>query len=106
MMQLTESNIMDIVLSETNMEQLQQKNIFEDLSAYINHLIINHFDELISLLYRLDISEKKLKELLQKNATENSAPLIATLIIERQKQKIKSREMFKNSYDISEEEKW
>lgn len=99
-------NIMDIVLSETNIQSLKSKDLFTDLSAYINRLISDHFDELISLLYRLDINEKKLKDLLQQHAAEDTAGIIASLIIERQEQKIKTRELFRPSHNIPEEERW
>lgn len=106
MMQQTENTIMDIVLSETNILSLKSNSLFTDLTLYINELINHHFDELISLLYRLDISEKKLKELLQLHASEDAAPIIAALILERQEQKIRSRELFKQEENIPEEDKW
>ncbi|MBC7933915.1 MAG: hypothetical protein H7Y86_00955 [Rhizobacter sp.] len=105
-MQQAGNNIMDIVLSETNINTLKSNSLFPELSAYINQLIINHFDELITLLYRLDINEKKLKDLLQQHASKDAAGIIASLIIERQEQKIKTRELFKTAADIPEEEKW
>ena len=99
-------SIMDIVLAETNIYSLKSKDLFKDLSAYINQLITDHFDELITLLYRLDVNEKKLKDLLQQHAAEDAADIIAALIIERQEQKIKTRELFKPSHNIPEEESW
>ena len=100
------NTIMDIVLSETNIYTLKSNNLFTELSAYVNRLITDHFDELITLLYRLDVNEKKLKDLLQQHATDDAADIIASLIIERQEQKIKTRELFKTSTDIPEEERW
>ncbi len=105
-MQESGNTIMDIVLAETNIHTLKSKDLFTELSAYINRLITDHFDELITLLYRLDVSEKKLKDLLQQHATEDAADIIASLIIERQEQKIKTRELFKPSHNIPEEERW
>ncbi len=77
------------------------------LSNHINQLIETDFHKLIVLLYRVDVSETKLKDLLEKNTDKDTASIIATLIIERQLQKIKSREQFRkrdNSFD--EEEGW
>jgi hypothetical protein len=77
------------------------------LAARINDLIIHQFDKLVSLLYRIDISEYKLKQLLASNPSTDAGVVIANLIIERQVQKIKSREQFRNrENNISEEEKW
>ncbi len=76
------------------------------LSTKINLLITTNFSQLVSILYRLDISEKKLKELLS-NATDTPAgDVIAAMIIERQLQKIESRKNFKHDGEIAEEEKW
>ena len=87
--------------------QKSYAEIHAQLSAYINTLIKNNFDKLITYLYRIDINEQKLKSLLQKNPDEDAGNIIATLIIERQQQKIKTREQFSQSNDkFDEEEKW
>lgn len=81
--------------------------IHATLSAYINQLIKNDFDKLIAYLYRIDVNEQKLKSLLQDNPGEDAGNIIATLIIERQQQKIKSRKQFsQRKNDFDEEEKW
>ena len=79
----------------------------EALSQYVNHLIVHNFTKLINLLYRLDVSEKKLQQWLLENTTEDAGKIIADLIIERQMQKIKSRNAFKQKDDsIADDEKW
>jgi len=79
----------------------------EQLAVYIHQLINNDFQKLISILYRLDVSEKKLKaSLAEKNATD-AGIIIANAIIERQKQKFVSRKKSGTTdKDIPEEEKW
>lgn len=77
------------------------------LAAHINGLINEDFDKLVGYLYRIDVNEKKLRTLLDRQEGENAAGLIADLIIERQLQKIKSREQHKASGGaIDENEKW
>jgi len=79
----------------------------QQLIAEINHLIQFDFNRLISSLYRLDVSEIRLKTLLQQNPAGDAAVIITDLIIERQLQKIKSRRQFSRRDDnISEEDKW
>jgi hypothetical protein len=63
----------------------------QGLSGYINELILKDFERLVQLLYRIDVSEAKLKNLLQEKKDTDAGDLIADMIIERQKQKIKSR---------------
>ncbi len=84
-----------------------EKLSFDELVAHINQLISKDFARLVYLLYAVDVSEKKLKQLLTEHPTEDAGKLIALLILERQEQKKKSREQFKQKEeDIPEEDKW
>ena len=77
------------------------------LSEKMNELIKNNFNHLIQILYRLDVNETKLKQLLKENPNEDAGKIIAALIIERQLQKIKSRQQsVQNDANFSDEEKW
>ena len=85
-----------------SLEELKQK-----LALHINHLINHDFEKLIYYLYRADVNENKMRHLLQQKEGENAAGLIADLIIERQLEKIKSRQQFRQrDNDIDENEKW
>ena len=91
--------------------ELPEKISFEEmqtkLALHINHLIQHHFEQLVSLLYRIDVSEAKIKSLLQQQPNEDAAEIIAALIIERQLEKIKTRNLFRQSgNNFDEEEKW
>lgn len=84
-----------------------EKLSFDELVAYINQLVSKDFAKLVYLLYAVDVSEKKLKQLLAEHPNEDAGKLIALLILERQEQKRKSREQFKQrEEDISEEDRW
>ena len=54
-----------------------------DLIAFINDCIQHDFNKLVQLLYRIDVAENKLKNILQSNPNEDAAKLIAAVIIER-----------------------
>lgn len=87
--------------------QISMEEIQEKLSAHINRLIQGNFEQLVNLLYRIDVSEPKIKSLLQMQPGTNAGDIIANLIIERQLQKIQSRQQFKtNNGNFTEEEKW
>jgi hypothetical protein len=64
------------------------------LIARIEELAEKNMDKLMWLLYRVDVSERKLHATLKETPPENFAPVIADMIIERQIQKIKSRNEF------------
>jgi len=94
------------IISEDLLPQTSLAVFKEKLSAYINDLINHDFEKLIHILYRLDVSEKKLKSTLA-SSSSNAGMLIAEMIIERQVQKIKTREQFRQqNSDFSDEEKW
>ena len=76
------------------------------LSLHIHHLINNDFNKLVGILYRIDVSETKLRQLLENNPAEDSGMIIAELIIERQIQKINSRKENKSNNIIPEDDKW
>ena len=78
----------------------------EKLVAHINHLINHDFEKLVFYLYRIDVNESKMRELLQQNDGENAAGLIADLIIERQLQKIESKKNSSFDTDIPDNESW
>jgi hypothetical protein len=88
-------------------ENISFEVLKEKLSAYINHLIQADFEKLISILYRIDVNEYKLKNMLLENNGEDASKIIADLIIERQVQKIKSRQQSsKRDNTMSDDEKW
>lgn len=76
------------------------------LIEYINHLLLDDFNKLVQILYRIDVDEKKLKALLQQNADTDAAVIIADLLIQRQEEKIITKNSFKSNNNIADEEKW
>lgn len=69
--------------------------LHEKLTHIITHLLQHDFEKLCNAMYRLDVSERKFQEVL----TGTDAPLIgsklADLVIEREMQKVKTREMYR-----------
>lgn len=78
----------------------------ERLNQHINYLIQSDFQKLVAALYRVDVNEKKLKRLLKEHPDNDAGKIIAELIIERQLQKIKSRQEHRRDSTISDEESW
>ena len=77
------------------------------LAEKVNELIHGDFSKLVSILYRMDVNEDRLKVLLRENKDLNAGAIIADLIIERQAQKIKSRRQSnQRENNIDENEKW
>lgn len=73
---------------------VSKEKILAALTWRVEQLIAGNPDQLFSMLYRLDISERKIKEAM---ATEHEVTKkIAVLIYERQLEKIVSRNYFKS----------
>lgn len=66
----------------------------EELAKEINHLIVHDFAALVQILYRLDVSEAKLKMVLAENPQQDAGMLIAALIIERLKKREEMKKQF------------
>lgn len=103
---LHKNTILDNLYDATDIAVVKDKKIFAQLSLYVNGLINNDFEYLLSLLYRIDVDEKKIRFLLDSKPGTNAGELIAGLIIERQLEKIKSKKQFKPPTSIPEEEEW
>lgn len=65
------------------------------LTEKLKFLLDNKFDMLVNILYKIDISEKKLSQLFSGKNRDSIPATLADLIIERQLQKIKLRKMYK-----------
>lgn len=84
-----------------NLLNIQSTNnqTFEALAAHLEYLIYNDFNGLLSILYRMDVSEEKLKNALaNKKENQSTGEVIAELLLERQKQKIKFRREYNNKH--------
>ena len=87
-------------------EKLAMNELEQKLTDHINHLINTDFEKLIYYLYLIDVNESSIKQLLQQQQGENAAQLIARLIIDRQLQKLQTRQQFRQSNTESDEERW
>jgi len=61
----------------------------------VKFLLETRFDQLINLLYMIDIEDRKIEELFLKKDKENIPESLVNLIIERQLQKIYYRKIYK-----------
>ena len=88
---------------EINLQSLEKLDT-PHLEQAINELIKNDFSRLVQLLYRIDVSEAKLKNILSANPNENAGKLIAQVIIERLAITKKARESINTTTRIDDTE--
>jgi hypothetical protein len=102
----TNNSILDDVIACNDIAVLNDDLLIQQLADYINQLILINFERLVQLLYRIDVSEAKLKYLLKENPYQDAGRIIALVIIERQVQKIKfKKEMSESDRDDGGEER-
>ena len=76
-------------------DRVTEEDLLQLLVPEINRMILHDFSRLVSILYRVDIPESKLKATLQEHPKADAARVIAVMILERQKEKKRLREMFR-----------
>jgi hypothetical protein len=80
---------------------------FERLAGAINELIQNDFPALVQILYRVDVNEAKLKKMLAAHPEKDAGHIIASMLLERHKQKQETKKMFATqTVKGAEEERW
>jgi hypothetical protein len=87
---ISENNSLIPIMDLTSLEEFRKY-----LTEKLKILLDEKFDTLVNILYRIDISEKKLRQLFSGNNRASIPTTLADLIIERQLQKIRLRKMYK-----------
>ncbi len=70
--------------------------LIENLTIVINDLLDYDMSKLLNILYKIDVNERQLKQILSEEKPENIAHEIAKLVVEREKQKVLTREKYRN----------
>jgi hypothetical protein len=84
----------EILVNNMGIETTSKLPLQESIRKYIAYLLDNDLNTLYSLLYRIDVSEKKAKACFGKNSNSIAEDL-SYLIIDRLKEKIESRKKYK-----------
>lgn len=100
------SNVEQFLNLNHQLTAIQKAEIKEHLILYINHLLLHDFNKLVQILYRVDVNEQKLKELIKLNQSTDAAIIITELLMQRQEEKVKAREGFEPNNNIPENDKW
>lgn len=84
--------------------------LLDKVTWVIDYLIEKDMERLFWMLYRIDVSEKKVRDTLVLGGPDNAARSLAELVVEREIQKAITRASFKQATpDISldnDEERW
>ena len=80
------------------LEEHSYEELYENLAKHLDHLITTDFNNLIAILYRIDISQEKAIAGLAENAKKESAGhTLARMIIDRQLEKVITRRKYRKN---------
>lgn len=93
LVQVLEMTNKDVGLSLSPTSIPDYNELVKELARAIEYLIEKDFEKLMHILYRIDVSETKVKAAF--GLEQDVAQQIALLIIEREEQKVITREKYK-----------
>ncbi len=80
---------------EIGEEPLSEEQLFDLVADQVAYMLEHRMETLFSLLYRLDVSERLIREALAPEAPQAANLTIAQLIIDRQKQRIRTKQEYR-----------
>ncbi len=93
---LTERIMKDLQTSEFNLPiHANLEMVKEQLINKIREMIVSNYDRFMNNLYRMDISESKVIDVMNSKEKHLVPSLLADLIIERQMQRVITRMLYK-----------
>jgi len=81
------------LIPSTDLASLEEYKKY--LTEKLKFLLDEKFDTLVNILYRIDISEKKLSQLFSGNNRDSIPASLADMIIDRQLEKLRLRKLYK-----------
>ncbi len=95
------------LLAEQNQLVLQSPEWYSELQHAVAWLIQHDFNRLVQTLYRIDVDETRLKNVLALEASQPTEDLIAALIVERMIQSLQTKKQWaEKRNDIPDEDRW
>lgn len=91
------SSVAGLVGLSDELIHAENTDLFYELSHYLNELINTDFNRLVSILYRIDVSEAKVRAALASAPNGSSAgEIVAGLMIAREREKRVWRRKYKD----------
>ena len=93
---------------EAVVEGISEKDLLRLVADQVAFYIENRLETLLSLMYRLDVNQAAVEQALSPMAKRPANEVIAELIVERQKERIRTKQKYKQDplNDIDDELKY
>ena len=95
--QLQKDFVHSDLLKSADPASINGNQVYELVYAEIKELMKRNYSELSNTFYRVDISEKQLKDAMGSNAGKEEAAVITELILKRELQKVVYRNLYKQN---------
>ncbi len=88
---MEENRLIKIISKDFDLpENISESQLRDTLVKTFEYLVEDDFQKLLQILYKADVDQYKLKELLENTEGKSSAEIIADAYIERQKAKVET----------------
>lgn len=91
---MNDLQIIDSSLVQIEESSFSYEEILEKLVPAVNHLLDTNMNSLMNILYRMDVSEQKVKKVLATSEPEKVGEFVSRLILDRQLEKIETRKKY------------
>lgn len=78
---------------------LTEEELLEALTAHVAYMMERQMEYLLSALYRMDVAEQRVNAALHPDAPVPPARGIAVLIVERQRERLRTKRAYRQSQD-------
>ncbi|HEY1039168.1 MAG TPA: hypothetical protein VGF30_07165 [Bacteroidia bacterium] len=95
--QLEKDFIHSDLFADKDKTSLKGDEIYDLVHLKTKELMSKNYSELANTFYRVDISEKQLKDALNANTTKEESEIITELILKRELQKVVYRNIYKQN---------
>jgi hypothetical protein len=93
--ELPEGVSIELTSQEQGSREEARSQLIKVLTPVVSRMLDQSFEQLIHILYRIDLSESKVVELLEKSTPDKLATLLTEAIVDRQLEKAKWREKYR-----------
>lgn len=84
-------------------EGFGREALLEALKQRVLYLIQHDFNRLLTAMYILDVAEDRFKNAMATPGLDNAAGAVAEVILEREMQKVITRQKYRNTYTLEDQ---
>ena len=93
--ELPDGVTLELISQKQSSKKEARSQLISELTPVVRKMLDQSFEQLIHILYRIDLSESKVVELIEKSAPDRLAELLTEAIVDRQLEKIELREKYR-----------